>query len=52
MGLLAKTPDGAEVLEDFEWDVTYTALHLPLALALPRNVNSFLKVRRSRCESS
>lgn len=45
IALLAKTQEGAEILEDFDWDVTYTALRIPLALALPRNVNAFLRVR-------
>ncbi|KAG8695134.1 hypothetical protein FRC09_009374 [Ceratobasidium sp. 395] len=44
LGLISSTPQGAEVLDEYEWEATVTPLGLTTGLCLPMDVEKFLYI--------
>ncbi|QRV77606.1 STE16 protein [Ceratobasidium sp. AG-Ba] len=44
LGLISSTPQGAEVLDEYEWEATVTPLGLTIGLCLPMDVEKFLYI--------
>ena len=44
LGLISSTPQGAEVLDEYEWEATVTPLGFTTGLCLPMDVEKFLYV--------
>ncbi|CUA72508.1 Protein ste16 [Schizosaccharomyces pombe 972h-] [Rhizoctonia solani] len=44
LGLISSTPQGAEVLDEYEWEATVTPLGLTTGLCLPMDIEKFLYI--------
>ncbi len=44
LGLISSTPQGAEILDDYQWEATLSPLGLPTGLCVPLNVEKFISV--------
>ncbi|KAK0487570.1 Rapamycin-insensitive companion of mTOR, N-term-domain-containing protein [Armillaria novae-zelandiae] len=44
LGLIASTSQGAEILDDYEWEATVTPLGLPIGLCIPMDVEKFITI--------
>lgn len=47
LGLISSTSQGAEILDDYEWEATVTPLGLPIGLCIPMDVEKFITVNIS-----
>ncbi|KAK0188086.1 Rapamycin-insensitive companion of mTOR, N-term-domain-containing protein [Armillaria mellea] len=44
LGLISSTSQGAEILDDYEWEATVTPLGLPIGLCIPMDVEKFITI--------
>ncbi|TFK40828.1 Rapamycin-insensitive companion of mTOR, N-term-domain-containing protein [Crucibulum laeve] len=51
LGLISSTSQGAEILDDFNWEATLSPLGTPTGLCLPMDVDKFISVRLYCCFS-
>lgn len=47
LGLIASTAQGAEILDDYEWEATLSPLGTAVGLCIPLDVEQFITVRFS-----
>ncbi|OCH89904.1 hypothetical protein OBBRIDRAFT_793801 [Obba rivulosa] len=52
LGLISSTPQGAEILDDYQWEATLSPLGLPTGLCVPLDVESFTSVPPWECISN
>jgi len=46
LGLISSTPQGAEILSDYQWEATLSPLGLPTGLCIPMNIEKFVSLPR------
>ncbi|KAI0052718.1 hypothetical protein FA95DRAFT_1553382 [Auriscalpium vulgare] len=44
LGLISSTPQGAEVLDDYDWEATVSPLGLPTGLCVPQDIEKFISI--------
>ncbi|CDO75419.1 hypothetical protein BN946_scf184916.g3 [Trametes cinnabarina] len=52
LGLISSTPQGAEILDDYQWEATLSPLGLPTGLCVPLDVDRFVSIPRWDCVAS
>ncbi|EJF61068.1 hypothetical protein DICSQDRAFT_147513 [Dichomitus squalens LYAD-421 SS1] len=49
LGLISSTPQGAEILDDYQWEATLSPLGLPTGLCVPVDVDKFVSIPAWEC---
>ena len=44
LGLISSTSQGAEILDDYNWEATLSPLGMPTGLCIPSDVDKFISV--------
>ncbi|KAJ3553483.1 hypothetical protein NM688_g3590 [Phlebia brevispora] len=44
LGLISSTPQGAEILDDYQWEATLSPVGLPTGLCIPLNIERFISI--------
>ncbi|KAH9912683.1 Rapamycin-insensitive companion of mTOR, middle domain-containing protein [Epithele typhae] len=52
LGLISSTPQGAEILDDYNWEATLSPLGLPSGLCVPVDVEQFVSIDPWKCIAS
>ncbi|TFK88497.1 hypothetical protein K466DRAFT_488810 [Polyporus arcularius HHB13444] len=52
LGLISSTPQGAEILDDYQWEATLSPLGLPTGLCVPLDVDKFVSIPPWDCVAS
>ncbi|KAH9950606.1 Rapamycin-insensitive companion of mTOR, N-term-domain-containing protein [Amylocystis lapponica] len=51
LGLISSTPEGAEILDDYNWEATLSPLGLPTGICVPVDVDKFIYIPPWECVS-